>query len=681
LTRDLLQADMWLLTAVIAGGMCGSHRTRSPTSAGPAQSCRSFAGVWSSEAPNSTGQGHGIKYSFKQEPGSCSIVVPTCNYIAPAQTSYASYDVIHTCERFHGGMVGKLQWMVPYDRLVWASGAIWWRRHDRPWPGLPPTSPPAPPRAPSAVWHRPPYPGGGQGPWRMVIDDLTSQNFECVGGASFSTWPAGIHPVMRSGSNTDPHPMCRVKIPAPEPIRAVTLDYQYVAGYGCKKGCAGATVMKLLATDEHFQLPDGHGHLYKSPPLNQASGDECQWQSSCYKQVHVDAGCKLCTGRHLTFAFENTRHNVQLLLPMVITINEGVGCYARGWATPAVERACANVHSREACSRLNETCAWNSIPVPKEDARTLMELRVLKFVAFLCGLFMSLAMVGKLIKTRKGIKREPPPLPSLLPVVTSVDSGSVEDGEKRQRVDPGNDTGSRVSQQTSPGQQQMQQQQMQQQLQNEVSPADVREPWVCQEGVSDAPLSSTLLRDEPGALNLGETVVGFALTQDEHQEEDIFEQSCFSEELDSSASTHVSPDIDNFWADVGVGQCENGGSGGGGSAAVLNGGAELGGDLIDVNAEPMSMEEERTADAWMQVFCDQTGFLAFSPDGQLSDGFEDLATQGDGIGLVTSGSAAMARRHRRVPTDPKATVVLECSMEGCNYTASQQRHLEAHMAR
>jgi hypothetical protein len=81
------------------------------------------------------------------------------------------------------------------------------------------------------------------------------------------------------------------------------------------------------------------------------------------------------------------------------------------------------------------------------------------------------------------------------------------------------------------------------------------------------------------------------------------------------------------------------------------------------------------------VFCDQTGFLAFSPDGQLSDGFEDLATQGDGIGLVTSGSAAMARRHRRVPTDPKATVVLKCSMEGCNYTASQQRHLEAHKAR
>lgn len=573
--------------------------------------CANFSGVWTTQ-----NDGKGIAYFFrlnKHVNGSCSIETPTC----PKQpvgngthkqdwrySVYAQGNVIHTCKQFHGGVAGVLQLQAPRDRLHWATGTSWWRLHDVEAP--PPLAPPSPPPLdiPShpTVW-KTAYEGG---PWTAVIDDMTSQSVECVGGASFSSWPRGQHAVMRGGSRTDTRPMCRLKVPAPEKVRTVVLSYKYVAGYNCTNGCTRATVLKLLAADANSELPLGHGLLYKSAPLNQANGDECNWDDTCYKQVDVNAGCKQCEGRYFTFVFENDRHNVQLLLPISITINEDTGCHPKRkpYEPPTAHqaRACALAHTRKECSRLNQTCVWDSFP-DSDGCKGFGCLRIYGLPIILCGLCLLLVMVGTVQATRKGTKREA----SLLST-----SPNDDDGAKRQRVDPTMYVADPTASHRTPPESQI--------TQSEISSAN----WSC--GSTDVGASAASLPQDDDLTG-------------------VFAQSCFDEGFDSGV----------FEETIGA----------------LGYSAGLGDSNVSV--EPALPSAHNFADV------DQAAFFGGSDDHNLQT--EDLnVAELEGADCPPCPLAG-GWTGEKYPTHPKKPADLRCWREGCSYTTTQQRHLDAHEAR
>ena len=591
-------------------------------------SCVNFAGVWTTQE-----DGKGIAYKFTQAAGSCSIETPSCprhpvgNGTRSKSTSlpgwysvWARGNVIHTCEEFHGGVAGVLQLREPRDRLRWATGASWWRVHNEKAPPAPP-APPSPPPVdyPSdpTVW-RIPYKGG---PWTAVIDDMTSQLVECVGGASFSSWPRGEQAVMRGGSRTDARPMCRLKVAAPEKILSATLSYKYVAGYNCTQGCARATVMKLLATDADFQLPRGHGLMYKSAPLNGANGEDCDWTNSCYKQMDANTVCEECAGRYFTFAFENDQHNVQLLLPISITINERTVCHPRRkpYENPTAHqaRSCALAHSRKECIRFNQTCIWDSVPDSSSDSecKGFGCLRTYGLPAILCGMCLLLMMVGTVgaARTRAGVKRGPPLLPT---------NPSDDDGTKKQRVNPTTyGAGSAASYRTPPENQF---------AQTEASSAS----W---SGSTDAGATAAPLMQDDDLISL------FAQY---HEETDT---------PSSSTSLIESDDFDALVDAAIVGEFDFGDSFDE-TVAALAGSA---------GPEEPNVSVESPA-PWVPEVTDADQAASFGVDGLFADDFPAVAL---------SDADLIAFRQRKEP------VILTCWREGCSYTTTQQRHLNAHESR
>ncbi len=617
------------------GPICGYHSTDDP--------CVNFEGVWTTQE-----DGKGIAYKFRQENGSCSIETPTCpmrpgsngtNKTDGWYSVYAQGNVIHTCEQFHGGVAGVLQLREPRDRLRWATGASWWRLHDEeaPLPPAPPSPPPVDYPSNPTVW-KIPYKGG---PWTAVIDDMTSQRVECVGGAYFSSWPRGEHAIMRGGSRTDKRPMCRLMVPAPEKIWSATLSYKYVAGYNCTQGCARATVLKLLATDEDFKLPRGHGLMYKSAPLNGANGDLCDWADSCYKQMDANTVCKECTGRYFTFAFENDQHNVQLLLPVSITINERTGCHPKHEAyekpTSRQARACALAHSHKECIRLNQTCVWDTIPDSRSDdeCKGFGCLRIYALPVILCGLCLLLMMVGTVGAARKGVKRGPPLLPA---------NSSDDDGAKRQRVDPTMYGGadSTASYHTPP------------------------ESQIAKTETSSANWS--------GPPDAGGTAA--SLMQDDDLTS-IFAQGCFHEEIDTPNSSTSLSESDDFDAAT-MGDYDFDGSFGEKTVGAL--GCSAGPEDPNVSVESPA--------PWVPDFTNTDGQAAsFGADGLFDDDFDlskvdpsVLRPELEGTGCLPSLPAG-GRDVKKHSTHHKEPLVLKCWREGCSYTTTQQRHLNAHESR
>ena len=52
------------------------------------------------------------------------------------------------------------------------------------------------------------------------------------------------------------------------------------------------------------------------------TGDSGGWKEPAYTDpIEVDAACDDCDGRYLAFVFHNNAHNVQLLLPITVTID------------------------------------------------------------------------------------------------------------------------------------------------------------------------------------------------------------------------------------------------------------------------------------------------------------------------------------------------------------------------
>ena len=62
--------------------------------------------------------------------------------------------------------------------------------------------------------------------------------------------------------------------------------------------------------------------LWKSQPLNQHSGDQGHWKEEAYSPaVAVSAECGQCVGQYLDFKWLNNGHNVQILLPITVSID------------------------------------------------------------------------------------------------------------------------------------------------------------------------------------------------------------------------------------------------------------------------------------------------------------------------------------------------------------------------
>ena len=111
---------------------------------------------------------------------------------------------------------------------------------------------------------------------------------------------------------------------SPPPTTATATDRQPRApqGYGCTpEACDNPTVMELWAVnDKGAAQPDTP--LWKSQPLNQHSGDQGHWKEEAYSPaVAVSAECGECVGQYLDFKWLNNGHNVQILLPITVSID------------------------------------------------------------------------------------------------------------------------------------------------------------------------------------------------------------------------------------------------------------------------------------------------------------------------------------------------------------------------
>lgn len=80
-----------------------------------------------------------------------------------------------------------------------------------------------------------------------------------------------------------------------------------------------------------FQLwaQDAAGHdagpmIYESPALTKYPYDGCHDKEGCYSPsaTSLSASCSGCTGKYIAIKFVNNKRNMQLLLPLTITINE-----------------------------------------------------------------------------------------------------------------------------------------------------------------------------------------------------------------------------------------------------------------------------------------------------------------------------------------------------------------------
>eukprot|EP01045_Picozoa_sp_COSAG04_P033880 COSAG04_NODE_7189_length_1171_cov_2.134328_1_plen_244_part_10 len=106
-------------------------------------------------------------------------------------------------------------------------------------------------------------------------------------------------------------------LPPPPPTAA-----SFAQGYGCTpEACDNPTVMELWAVnDKGAAQPDTP--LWKSQPLNEHSGDQGHWKEEGYSPaVAVSAECGQCVGQYLDFKWLNNGHNVQILLPITVSID------------------------------------------------------------------------------------------------------------------------------------------------------------------------------------------------------------------------------------------------------------------------------------------------------------------------------------------------------------------------
>ena len=150
--------------------------------------------------------------------------------------------------------------------------------------------------------------------WSFTIEK--ADDVICSNGAGVTNFGGPLS--LRSGS-PGKNSECRLRIPAPGAIRTVGMTFKYAAGYGCAVGCEGAAVMSIAAVDA---AGTDKGEIYTSPALNQVAGDACHFKKECYtKEIEVAATCPACMGNYVSIKFANNQKNVQILLPIEISVD------------------------------------------------------------------------------------------------------------------------------------------------------------------------------------------------------------------------------------------------------------------------------------------------------------------------------------------------------------------------
>ena len=166
--------------------------------------------------------------------------------------------------------------------------------------------------------------------WTLELTDATDLTF--ADGAEFRTAPlaasGGAGALVRSGSPGDQSLVVAVKA-APQPIRRVQVELEYVIGYESHPG--EAPVLSIWVHSTPDATKTSAKQVYESPPLHcdEKAGRHCYThcdendQRDCYSpSLSIDATCADCTGTYLSVHFTNNANNVQLLMPMTFNVNE-----------------------------------------------------------------------------------------------------------------------------------------------------------------------------------------------------------------------------------------------------------------------------------------------------------------------------------------------------------------------
>ena len=154
-------------------------------------------------------------------------------------------------------------------------------------------------------------------------------------GAEFRDKPlarsGGTGALIRSGNPND-HSTATVIEPSPDPIKRVQLDIEYLIGF---ESDGVPPVLSVWVQDTPDPTAPGGKQVYESgkdsPPLkcDTKAKRHCystcddKDQRDCYSPaISVDAVCPECTGKYVSLRFANNAMNVQVLLPLTISINE-----------------------------------------------------------------------------------------------------------------------------------------------------------------------------------------------------------------------------------------------------------------------------------------------------------------------------------------------------------------------
>jgi len=155
-------------------------------------------------------------------------------------------------------------------------------------------------------------------PTGSVLAGSSPSDFSLTGGASVV--PNGNDENIRSG---EPGETTTVTWDTPvqdntHVIQSVQFSYRYVTGYG-SAGQHTGVVMSLEVADSCGGSPQT---IYKSPELVNYSFDSC---NTCYSPPQVvnvgSLNIAVTTQKSFSISFQNNNRNVQLLLPMNITVN------------------------------------------------------------------------------------------------------------------------------------------------------------------------------------------------------------------------------------------------------------------------------------------------------------------------------------------------------------------------
>jgi hypothetical protein len=166
--------------------------------------------------------------------------------------------------------------------------------------------------------------------YTLQVKDKADLTF--AAGAEFRTAPlaksGGTGAVIRSGGPGDHSVVVAVK-PAPQPIKRLQLELEFLIGYESQAG--DAPVLSIWTHNTPDFTAAGGKQIYESPPLrcDEKGKHHCYTtcdekdQRDCYlPSLSVDATCEDCTGTYVSVHFINNANNVQLLLPMTFNLNE-----------------------------------------------------------------------------------------------------------------------------------------------------------------------------------------------------------------------------------------------------------------------------------------------------------------------------------------------------------------------